>query len=253
MCLIALALKAHPHYPLVVIANRDEYRARPTRPAFIWDDMSTIGGQDLTAGGSWMAYNGRGRFAAVTNYRDGRDKAPTVPRSRGLLVTDFLSSDLSPQKFCEQILGRGDQYQGFNLLVAQDLEVWWVSNKVAQAIMLEPGVHAVSNHLLNTPWPKLTAIHQGLAQVLDNSELDPRLFLPLLLSTQQAPEDLLPNTGMGRSIERQLSPAFIDMPGYGTRSSSVLLRDVYGGTRFWELSWSDQGTVASMRVFERAG
>jgi len=66
------AWKAHPDYPLVFAGNRDELHARPALAAGFWDDApQVLGGRDLTAGGTWLGVTVTGRFAVVTNYREG--------------------------------------------------------------------------------------------------------------------------------------------------------------------------------------
>src|SRR5689334_3338289 len=155
MCLILFAVAAHPQYRLIVAANRDELFARPTAPAALWPDADGIlSGKDLEKGGSWLAVKRGGRLAAVTNFRNGA-RVNTGNRSRGLLVRDFVSSDAHPETFLEQVDRNASAYDGFNVVVAQDSEAWHYSNVERRATRVTSGVHGLSNHLLDTPWPKV--------------------------------------------------------------------------------------------------
>src|SRR5579859_2625352 len=123
MCLIFLSVDQHPHYKLIVAANRDEFYARKTAPAEFWSNHpQVVGGCDLEAVkpdgtcGSWMAMNKNGRIAMVTNYRDLKNLKTNAP-SRGHLVTDFLLSNESPEKYLQGIEPRKNEFNGFNLIV----------------------------------------------------------------------------------------------------------------------------------------
>jgi uncharacterized protein with NRDE domain len=224
MCLILLARDAHPDYSLILAANRDEFYDRPTAPAARWEDApGVLGGRDLQAGGTWLGIDRSGRFAAVTNYRQGRREAP-APRSRGLLVSEFLVSSADPRRYVERIAAEADRYNGFNLIAGDARELLYFSNRGGPVRALAPGIYGLSNHLLDTPWPKVTAI-KGALEVLparDSAELVPRLF-DLLSDRDQAEDHMLPRTGVSLEWERLLSAAFIVSHGYGTRSSTVVL------------------------------
>lgn len=141
MCLILVAWQKHLRFPLVVAANRDEFHARPSERAGFWRDQPQIlAGRDLEAKGTWLGVSRSGRFAAVTNYRGGRD--PEAKESRGSLVTRFLLGDSTGPK---------SGYSGFNLLTADCNELHWLSNRDGAARTLEPGFYALGNLLLDTP------------------------------------------------------------------------------------------------------
>lgn len=225
MCLILTALNAHPDYRLVVAANRDEFYERPTAPLSIWDDArGVIAGRDLRGGGTWMGVTADGRFAAVTNYRDGRAKANPGAASRGLLVADYLATRVGPDDYVQQI--EPVAYDGYNLLVGDLDSIHYATNRGESPKRLEPGIHGLSNALLNTEWPKVAAGKQALADALESStgaaELETRL-LQALADGSQAEADRLPDTGVGLELERLLSAIHIQSPAYGTRSSSVLI------------------------------
>src|SRR5215470_12763831 len=123
MCLIVLAWRAHPDFPLVVAANRDEFHARPAAPAEFWSDHPGIlAGRDLTARGTWMGVSRSGRFAAVTNYRGGTE--PSAAESRGALVAKFLETSSPPGAYLDSVEKRKTSYSGFNLLVCDGEELW---------------------------------------------------------------------------------------------------------------------------------
>ncbi len=226
MCLILFTYKAHPNYFLVLAANRDEFYARPTLGADFWEDAPHIlAGRDLKAGGTWLGVDRFGRFAAVSNYRDpGSNKTNAL--SRGHLVSNFLRGQQTPADYVDNLRLRGQEYNGFNLLVGDRSELWYYSNRINTGRLLEPGVHGASNHLLDTPWPKVQRGKKRLGELLaQNSTVDPEAILEILSDCTIADDADLPDTGVGLTMERMLSPIFIVSPHYGTRSSSVLLID----------------------------
>ena len=229
MCLILFAVDAHPRYSLVLAANRDEFYERPTAAAHWWENApDLLAGRDLRGGGSWMGVTRGGRWAAVTNYRDLPSVRADAP-SRGALVSDYLRGDLPPEQYLRALERRAGDYNGFNLLVGDSGGVWWLSNHAVGPIRVEPGIHGLSNHLLDTPWPKVERGTQQLRTALAEAEPDTDGFLGLLLDRTLAADHNLPDTGVGRDLERALSAAFILTPDYGTRSSTALLMDVDGG------------------------
>jgi len=242
MCLILIAHKVHPNYPLVLAANRDEAYSRPTAPAAFWDDHPQIyGGRDLEKGGTWLGITREGRIAAVTNFRDGY--APkNGTHSRGELVSNFLCGSQQAAEYVRRICRDAHAYNGFNLIAGDLDELYYVSNRGSHVAAIAPGIHGLSNHLLNTPWPKVEQGRKILADLLqhDTQELIDGLFA-VLADRAIAPDDALPDTGVGVSRERTLSPAFIISPAYGTRSSSVVLVDNHGQVIFVERSFGERG------------
>ena len=223
MCLITFAYRVHPRYPLVLIANRDEFYRRPTQAADYWSDAPHIlAGRDLRGGGTWMGVTKDGRFAALTNIRARREMKADAP-SRGHLVRRYLAEPGSAWTYAQGLQDDEAPYNGYNLLVGDAGELVWTSNRIAAPRRLEGGLYGISNHLLDTPWPKVERSKQRLDAALSRDDLDPLDLLDLLRDTEQAPDEALPDTGVGLDLERQLSPPFIAMPDYGTRASSVLL------------------------------
>lgn len=221
MCLIVLGWQVHPDYPLVVAANRDEFFARPSAPAGFWNESpEVLAGRDLQAGGSWLGVSRQRRFAALTNYREGGPQAADAP-SRGALVADFLAGASDPQDYLEQLARRGAQYNGFNLFVGDGRRLGYYSNRGPDWRWLEPGIYGLSNHLIDTPWPKLSAAKAAFAAALAQlPSLTP--FFELLADREIVPDAHLPETGVPLEWERVLSAVFVSSPGYGTRASTVL-------------------------------
>ena len=250
MCLILLAHEAHPRYRLVVAANRDEFYARPTAPAGWWEDApGVLAGRDLRGGGTWMGVDRGGRWAAVTNYRDPGAERKDAP-SRGELVGDFLRGGDSAAEYLARLRPRAGEYNGFNLLVGEPGTVLWLSNRAPAPRALEPGVHGVSNHLLDTPWPKVERGKGALAAILREPRIDAEPMLDLLLDRTVAADHQLPDTGVGLTLERALSTMFIATPEYGTRSSTALLVDREGGVLFVERTHRPGGGETDDRRFD---
>ncbi len=223
MCLIVFAWQAHAEYPLIVAANRDEWHARPAAPASWWMDAPNIlAGRDLQAGGTWLGVTQNGRFAALTNYRDPSSRKSVAP-TRGQLVADFLRSDENPHDYLAALAPNAAQYNDFNLLLGDRDSLCCFSSRDALIEAVAPGVHGLSNHRLNEPWPKVTSGKTMLSGSLKMPEdaLSARL-LAFLSNTERVADEDLPNTGVGVERERLLSPPLIVSETYGTRCSTLV-------------------------------
>ena len=238
MCLILIAYKHHPLYPLIIAANRDEFYDRPTAPLHFWSEHPGIlAGRDLKYGGTWMGITRSGRFAAVTNHRY-RGEFREHPLSRGLMVRDYLTAAVSPENYVAKVIARESEYNGFNLLAADGASMVYYSNRSRRLELLEGGIYGLSNRLLNTPWPKLLRSRRSFADLVHSQgEFDPGMFFPLLSDTTRAPDEMLPDTGFGIEWERVLSSPFITSPLYGTRASTVILAAADGEVRVTERSF----------------
>ena len=233
MCLVLIALGAHPGFPLVIAANRDEYYRRPTAGASFWQDHPHIlAGRDLECMGTWLGVTRAGRFAAITNFRDARERNTDAP-SRGQLVRDFLVSDQEPRAYLGSVALDAPQYNGFNLLAGDSDAVFCFSSRTGSVQQLSPGIHGLSNHLLDTPWPKVERGKQRLQAALAG-EPSADALLDLLSDREPARESELPETGIGMELERVLSPALIVSPQYGTRASTAVLFGSDGSISFTE-------------------
>ena len=252
MCLIYVAWRRHARYRLVVAANRDEYHARPAAPAHWWDDApGVLAGRDLEAGGTWMGITSGGRFAALTNYR-----GPSVYRadapSRGALVSEFLSGNESAPDYLGRVAGEGHRYNGFSLLAMDGGTLAFASNRAEGVVRLEPGVFGLSNHLLDTPWPKVTAGKAELERLV--AEPDVRVPDLLALLASRGPtagvEALCADTGTDLGHMRWRSSRFILGGAYGTRTSTVVLLDAGGAGVFVERSFDSSGMAVGDTAFE---
>jgi uncharacterized protein with NRDE domain len=224
LCLILFAYHVHETYKLIVAANRDEFYNRPTAPVHYWQDHPHIlAGQDLSKMGTWMGVTQAGRFAFLTNYRNPYDKTEGK-RSRGELVADFLKVNEQPEYYMHELAEKRNLYPGYNLLAGDAKGLYYYSNMENKVQKLEPGFYGVSNHLLNSEWPKVKHGKEGLSKISSesNGDLAERL-LAFLQTADAAPDEMLPNTGVSLEWERTLSPIFIKSENYGTRSSTVML------------------------------
>lgn len=223
MCLIAFAYNVHPSYRLILAANRDEFYERPSLPADFWKDHpQVLAGRDLKNGGTWLGITREGEFAAVTNYRDPLSLKNDA-LSRGKLVSRYLVGTQKPDDYLKKISARVNQYNGFNLLLGDDNDLFVFSSR-GEKQKLRPGLYGLSNHFLNSPWPKVSRSKKMLKAALNKKgdDLEDAMF-SLLSDRRIPPDDRLPSTGIGLEWERILSTIFIESPIYGTRSSTVLL------------------------------
>jgi uncharacterized protein with NRDE domain len=241
MCLLLIALQQHPLYKLVLAANRDEYYDRPTAPAQFWEDKpDLLAGRDLKAGGTWLGMTRKGRLAAITNYRDPAHTREHAP-SRGNLVLHFLEKKLSATQYLNDIRREGCRYNGFNLVLGSIDELFWCSNRGDNIQRLSKGIYGLSNHLLDTPWPKVAKAKTALRDVLlSGKKLQPEALFKILGDRTRAADNDLPDTGVTLEWERMLSPIFISSPVYGTRSSTIILVDHQDLVLFTERTYNAQ-------------
>jgi uncharacterized protein with NRDE domain len=234
MCLIVFANNFHPDYKLIFAANRDEFYNRPTEAAHFWNDHpDLLAGKDLQAGGTWMGITKSGRFAAITNYRDMKNIKVNVP-TRGNLTLDFLISDISPGKYFKQINSELKNYNGFNLILGDVNNLFYISNIKSEIIKIEPGIHGLSNAFLDTKWPKVEMSKQRLKDAINNKQISENQLMKILDDINFADDDKLPDTGLEKELERVLSSVFIKTGKYGTRCSTVLLVDKNNNVKFIE-------------------
>jgi uncharacterized protein with NRDE domain len=236
MCLLLVSFNSHSEYPLIVAANRDEFYSRPAEKASFWKDHSELlAGKDLEAGGTWLGITKNGRFAVITNYRDIKsikDNAPT----RGELVTDFLLTNNSPEEYGKGLFKKANDYNGFNLLFSDLKTFYYFSNQTSKLRQLSAGVYGLSNHLLDTPWPKVVKSKDAFTKTISANKISADNLLEILADDRQADDDQLPDTGLSVELERIVSPIFIKSEKYGTRSSTVLIVDKQNKVLFIEKS-----------------
>lgn len=238
MCLILFAHKAHPKYKLIVAANRDEFYARPTKPADYWEENPDIlAGKDLEAGGTWLGITKQGRLSLLTNFRDLKNIKNDAP-SRGHLVSDFLSSNTDGEEYLKAISAKGELYNGFNIICGDWNNLYYYGNYQKGVHKIEPGVHGLSNALLDTQWPKVVKGTENLKTIAEQNEIDPDQLFELLYDDQTADDNHLPDTGVGYEREKMLSPLFIKSDRYGSRCSTVLLVDKNDNVTFVERTYN---------------
>ena len=250
MCLILLSYRQHARRPLVIAANRDEFYDRPSQPAHFWEDAPWIlAGRDLVGGGAWFGITRSGRFAAVSNIRDPEPAQENAP-SRGRLVSEFLRGDPPPRAYLAEVARWGSRYNGFNLLAGDHDEIAYYNNRTEEILALAPGLYGLSNHRLDTPWPKVKNGKAALAKILGMPAAEPELILEMLSDRTLPSDDCLPDTGVGLVRERVLASIFIASENYGTRCSSVLIQDRDRRVRFVERNFSPGDASARTVQFE---
>jgi uncharacterized protein with NRDE domain len=249
MCLILVVWRRHPTYPCIIAANRDELHARATESAHWWPDSSRIlAGRDLIAGGTWLGITRTGRFAALTNYRAPEQKRADVP-SRGALVRGILESGASVTEELAHLRRVGADYNGFNLLFSDGERLGVYESARAEGRELGPGIYGLSNHLLDTPWPKVQQAKARLQAALGDMT-DPTAVLALLRDDQPALDEHLPRTGVSLEWERLLSSAFVRGTDYGTRCSTVIRFERHGTAFFEEWTWDASGSQLGTTSFQ---
>ncbi len=229
MCIVALAWQVLDEFPLCLISNRDEFYHRPSSQLHEWLDSPIIAGQDLQSGGTWMGVTPQGRWAIVTNYRDGGDKQ-TYPTTRGRLIQTFLESEQTPIRFAQELELSQRDYAGFNLFIGDQQQAVYMSNRGEAPQVLAKGVFVVSNGLMSDDWEKTKHLRKRFTQeflpMMQVSSTPENILQSavwdLLEDERKIIPDLLPNTGINAEMEQLLSSTFIQSPIYGTRCSNFL-------------------------------
>jgi uncharacterized protein with NRDE domain len=251
MCLLVIAWHAHADLPLVIAANRDEFHARPSAPLAWWQpDERLLAGRDLTAGGTWLGITRDGRVGALTNFRDPRAARPDAP-SRGSLIPRFAASPLSPHDFVQQVLPQAADFAGFNLLVGDHAELGYLASRPEPRWQpLSPGIYGLSNHLLDTPWPKLTRLRERVSRVLGQASDPAGALFELLTDREPALGPGMPDSLGDPALDRALSAPFVVNPRYGTRCSTVVTVDRAGRVRAEERLFDPQGMPCGTTAVE---
>ena len=253
MCIVAIAWQLFDELPLVLLSNRDEFLERPTESLHQWSDQTIYAGRDKQSGGTWLGihqekktgfFEQNGRWAAVLNFRDGV-QAGTDERSRGALVTDFLTSTISPMDFARNITLQ--DYAGFNLIIGDMAQAVIVNNRGHAPTPLYAGLHVLSNGQPEDSWFKTEKLRGRLRQevlplIAENSapEYWQEAAFDVLSDSTPAPADKLPDTGVAFEVEQMLSSVYIEpvafgnteknLPTYGTRTQSILTLRKEGDT-----------------------
>jgi uncharacterized protein with NRDE domain len=238
MCLILFAHKAHPKYKLILAANRDEFFARPTLPANYWEEESKIlAGKDLEAGGTWLGMTTSGRISLITNYRDLNNIKTNAP-SRGHLVSKYLKENVEAEVYLQEVAKNGSMYNGFNVICGDLDNLYYYGNYQQNVHALSSGIHGLSNALLDSPWPKVVSGKEKLGNVITEAEIGMDTLFEALYDDIKAPDNQLPDTGVGYEKEKMLSPMFIKSDNYGSRCSTVILVDKDNNVLFAERTYN---------------
>jgi|JI10StandDraft_1071094.scaffolds.fasta_scaffold166571_1 uncharacterized protein with NRDE domain len=245
MCILFLAIEQHRDYPLIILANRDEFQQRPTTIAHFWKEYpDLLAGRDEKEGGTWLGLTRQGRISAITNYRD-------IPlhkegrQSRGLLVREYLTSNTSSADYLDLLVANKDKYNPYNILIGNREELFVYNNVSNQTQKLETGFHGLSNAYLNSPWPKISRGIEGLKNYILNSKLEKEDLFTIMKDETKAPDSLLPDTGVGLEKERFLSSIFLQDQVYGTRSTAILLFDRHNAVSFYERTYDYKGNATN--------
>ena len=223
MCLINFQLGKHSKYKLIIAANRDEEYERPTEPAGFWrDDQHVLAGRDLRGMGTWLGITKNGRIAALTNIRNQDEILKTNMRTRGQLVSGFLTSHLDARSYLKEVQKDIDEYSGFNLIAGSSDTLLYLNNYDKEIVQIENGIHGLSNHLLDTPWPKVEKGKERLGEITRREEVDIESLFAMLRDEKLAERNQLPDTGLSQDLEKNLSPMFINMDKDDTRCSTVV-------------------------------
>lgn len=246
MCLIFLAVDQHPGYKLIIAGNRDEFYNRKTAPAAFWEEYpDVLGGRDLEAMGTWLGITRGGRICMLTNYRDVVNLKSGAP-SRGKLVSEFLTGHDPAPIYLDAVARRGGNFNGFNLIAGDVDALWYYSNYGDGVKRLTAGIFGLSNHLMDSPWPKVMKGKTQFAGALESGSVNPEDLFSLLRDEEIAPDDALPATGLSLDRERALSSMFIKTPDYGSRCSTVIMVDrdnqVFFSERVFDLQTFDHNT-----------
>lgn len=248
MCLILIAKNKHPKYKLIIAANRDEFYERPAKPADYWEEFSfLLAGKDLKEGGTWLGITNKGKFAAITNYRDMKLIKENVP-SRGEIVLNYLTNNINKKEYSNYLLNKGKKYNPFNFLYGNIDNLSFYSNITNKIEKIKDGVHGISNHLLNTGWFKVEKGKSEFEKIINEENFNSENLIKLLNDEEKSPDELLPETGLKYEVEKAISSIFIKTEKYGTRCSTVLLVDE-NNILLKEVSYNE-GTFSGEKEFK---
>ncbi|MEC9492475.1 NRDE family protein [Flexistipes sp.] len=248
MCFIVFSFKAHNKYKLIFCANRDEFYNRKTEKLHYWcsnsfkkhENNRILAGSDLQSGGTWLGVTKSGRFAALTNFREGTVKDPKKT-SRGLIVKNFLQGNDDPVSYAKQLDLKKNRYEGFNLLFGSNNKLYYFSNRANGLLPISEGIYGLSNATLDTPWPKINRGKRLFKGIISREDVQVESLFEMLRDDKKPEKRELPFTGISEEFEKELSPIFVRINGYGTRSSSVILIDYNDNVEFYEKNYDSSG------------
>lgn len=250
MCLIVFSYQYHNKYPFILAGNRDEFYDRPAKQAHFWDtNPRMLAGRDLKAGGTWLGVSEKGEFGAITNYRNLYNPTESE-RTRGEIIPDFLTGHKPAKEKLNAINEMKHKYSGFNLLAGSARQLYYLNNINGDYRPIVPGIHGISNAFLDTSWPKVEKARNEFEEITSSETIDKEAIFQLLETSDPFPEEFLPDTGLSKEMEKEVSPIFIETEGYGTRCSSLLMIDHDGTVKFTEKTFRIQnGKSESVKEF----
>ncbi|RLM73858.1 hypothetical protein C2845_PM15G18670 [Panicum miliaceum] len=265
MCIAAWAWECHPAHRLLLLFNRDEYLYRPTQPAQWWaageDSKEILGGRDELGGGTWMGCTRDGKLAFLTNVRE--PDSIIGAKTRGQLPVRFLQGNHSPLEYATEIAKEADQYNGFNLILADvnSGTMVYTSNRPGGDPVIQtvaPGLHVLSNGAIDSPWPKVLRLGQSFRKYLEtngDSEASLKQMVEeLMMDTIKPDRSIVPDTGVDPEWEYKLSSIFIDtakgQARYGTRSMVALASKLDGEVTFYERYLENSSWKENMIQFQ---
>ncbi len=249
MCFIVFNYKQHSRYKLIFCANRDEFYNRETVAMHFWpENDSVLAGKDVQGGGTWLGITKTGKLAALTNFREQSAVSSTKP-SRGQIVKMFLEQGCETKEFIDYLKKSKNFYEGYNLIFGTIDKLYYFSNRSNGVLPISPGLYGLSNSTLDTPWPKINRGKSLLKKTISNPNFSSKDLFNILSDSQKAHDDTLPDTGISPVYEKELSPIFVNMEHYGTRSSTVILVDYDYNANVYEQRYDNKGKVKGNSQF----
>jgi len=249
MCFIAFSYKQHSKYKLIFCANRDEFYNRKAVEMHFWpENDSILAGKDVQGGGTWLGITKKGKLAALTNFREQSTVSPTKP-SRGQIVKKFLEQDYETKEFIDYLKKSKSFYEGYNLIFGTIDKLYYFSNRSNGTLPISPGLYGLSNATLDTPWPKIKRGKALLAEAISKPDFSITELFNVLTDNHKVHDDMLPDTGISPVYEKELSPIFVNMEHYGTRSSTVILVDYDYNANVYEQRYDNKGKVKGNSQF----
>jgi len=249
MCFIVFSYKQHSRYKLIFCANRDEFYNRETVKMHFWpENNSVLAGKDIQGGGTWMGITKQGKLAALTNFREQISASPTKP-SRGQIVKKFAEQENGVKKFTDYLKKTKNHYEGYNLIFGTIDKLYYFSNRSNGTLPISPGLYGLSNATLDTPWPKINRGKHLLKKVITNPDFPVKDLFGILSDSQKVDYDMLPDTGISPAYEKELSPVFVNMAKYGTRSSTVILVDYENNAFVYEQRYDNNARITGNSTF----
>ena len=247
MCILFIAVKQHPDYPMIICANRDEFHQRPTQNMHWWPEQKILAGKDIQAGGTWLGLSTQGDFAALTNFRR-PNHFDVNKQSRGDLVVQALSN--SHQQMQQTLALNSKQYNDFNLVFGPLNNLQAFDSVQKKFVKLTPGFHSICNGALDDIWPKMSSGLKLLEKLITNKNVNIEQLLSVMTNQDIADQQQLPATGLSAELESLLSSIFIVSPEYGTRSTAIILQKNSGNIEVYERNYNNEGKVLNHQKFE---